>query len=1048
MIQFFAKHPTAANLLMIGFLAAGIIVFNDIRREPVPDITPTEVEIRVVYPGATAETAEEAICQRIEDAVDGVRFIEEVRSDARENIGIVTIEMMPDGEFLTFKDDIDTAVRGISDFPDEAEDPVIEQLGTADAVLAVLVSGHPTPQDLKAYCEDLKGRLKLLPEVSLVDIEGFSDRQLRVNLSAKAMMRYGISVTDVAARIAAQSVDLPGGAIETYTSEILLRFTEQRRNAESLEDLVIIAGRYGAEVRLGDIGNVEDVFELDEEKVEVDGQRAGRVVVKKGKTEDSIRIATAVRTFVEEERARLPNTVKLLITEDGSTGLINQIALVISNGWQGMLLVFLTMWLFFQLRLSFYVVMGLPVSFFGAFYLMPLLGLTINTMTLIGMLLALGLIMDDAIVITENIVAHLRKGKNPVRAVVDGTKEVTSGVVSSFLTTICVLGPLAFIEGDIGKQLCVVPMMLILVLAVSLVEAFLILPAHLRHALHHYDPDKFGRFRRGFDSILEWTRQVLVGKTTDFLLRHRYVFMSTVIALLIVSVGLFRSGRLPFVAIPDLEGDVIVARILLTQGTPLHRTEEIVTQILHGLEEMNQEAAPKQPNGQSLVLAANAQYGKNVDAFETGPHVATISVDLLTAEQRNGRIDDYLHSWREKTGPIPDAISVTLSEPTHGAAGRPIDVRLMGSNLDTLKQAALEMYEWFDSHEGVMNLADDLRQGKAELRLVMREGASGLGLTARGMASQISAAFLGVTADEVQVGPDAYEINVRLQSSDQNSLEDFDYFHFSLPDGKQIPLDAVAKVEKGRGWSRIARVNSMRTVTLRGDVDVSITNTAKLFDELERDFLPRLHERYPEIGVNFQGEVKEAGTTRGSIISGMVIGLLGVFVLLSYQFRSYLEPIVVMAAIPLALIGVVGGHMLIGFPFTMPSLLGFVSLAGIVVNDSILLVEFIKIGRRQGMSVIEASAKASRARFRAVLLTSATTIAGLLPILAEQSLQAQILRGLVISVTFGLMASTMLVLFVIPCLYTILGDFGLVEKIAEDGEATESVDDTLATEAQ
>lgn len=1048
MIQFFAKHPTAANLLMIGFLAAGIIVFSDIRREPVPDITPTEVEIRVVYPGATAETVEEAICQRIEDAVDGVRFIEEVRSDARENVGIVTIEMMPDGDFLTFKDDIDTAVRGISDFPDEAEEPIIEQLGTTDAVLAILVSGFPTPQDLKAYCEDLKDRLKLLPEVSLVDIEGFSDRQLRVNLSAEAMMRHGISVTDIAAKIAAQSVDLPGGAIETHTSDILLRFTEQRRNTEALEDLVMIAGRSGAEVRLGDIGDVEDVFELAEEKVEVGGQHAGRVVVKKGKTEDSIRIATAVRKFVEEERARLPKTVKLMITEDGSTGLINQIALVVSNGWQGMLLVFLTMWLFFQLRLSFYVVMGLPVSFFGAFYLMPLLGLTINTMTLIGMLLALGLIMDDAIVVTENIVAHLRKGKKPVQAVVDGTKEVTSGVVSSFLTTICVLGPLAFIEGDIGKQLRVVPMMLILVLAVSLIEAFLILPAHLRHALHHYDPDKFGRFRRGFDSILEWTRQVLVGKTTDFLLRHRYLFMSTVIAMLIVSVGLFRSGRLPFVAIPDLEGDVIVARILLPQGTPLSRTEEVVAQVLRGLEAMNREVAPKQPNDQSLVLDAYAQYSKNVDAFETGPHVATISVDLLTAEQRNGRIDDYLHLWREKTGPITDAISVTLSEPAHGAAGRPIDVRLMGSNLDTLKQAALEMHEWFDSHEGVMNLADDLRQGKTELRLVMREGASGLGLTARDMASQISAAFMGVTADEVQVGPDAYEIDVRLRNSDQNSLEDFDYFHFALPDGKQIPLDAVAKVESGRGWSRIARVNGMRTVTLRGDVDVNITNTAKLFAELERDFLPRLHEQYPEIRVDFQGEVKEAGTTRGSIISGMLIGLLGVFVLLSYQFRSYIEPIVVMAAIPLALIGVVGGHMLLHFPFTMPSLLGFVSLAGIVVNDSILLIQFIKIGRRQGMSVIEASAEASRARFRAVLLTSVTTIAGLLPILAEQSLQAQILRGLVISVTFGLMASTLLVLFVIPCLYTILGDFGLVEKIAEDGEATGSSDDTLAAETQ
>ena len=1034
MIRYFAEHPTIANLLMLLLLAMGVFTISDIRREALPDVTPTEVEVSVVWPGATAGEVEEAVCQRIEDAIDGVRYVNEVRSEAREGICKVTIKMTPTGEFLTFKDDIDTEVNAIDDFPKEAEDPKIIQLGTDDVVLVILVSGLPTVQDLKAYSEDLKDRLQLLPTISLVDVEGFSDRQFRVKLVAEALMRYGLSVRDVADKIAAQSVDFPAGNIETRQREILVRFTEKRRSPKQLEDLVIQSSSDGVDIRLGDLGTVVDLFELDENKVERNHQRAARVVVKKGKKEDSIRIATAVRQFVEDEQARLPDSVQLMITEDGTTALRNQIALVGINGLQGMVLVFFTLWLFFAMRMSFWVVLGLPVSFLGACYFMPLLNLSINTMTLIGFLLALGLLMDDAIVISENIIAHMRQGKSSLQAAIDGTNEVKAGVISSFLTTICVLGPLAFIQGDIGKQLRVVPMILILVMAVSLIEALCILPRHLGHALHHYKPDQGNRFRRGFDRAIDWTREVLVGRTTDILLRFRYLFSSCMIALLIIAVGFFASGRLPFLALPDLEGDVIVARILLPQGTPLYRTEKVVAQVQQGLETMNQHFAAEQPNGQNLVQASNVQFNKNVDAFEEGPHLATITVDLLTAEERTGRIDDYLRIWRKKMGPVPDVISVTLSEPGQGSAGRAIDVRIIGNDLKQLKQAAGELYHWFDGHAGVINLSDDLRPGKLELRLRMRSGVLGQGLTAADMAAQISGAFQGVTADEVQIGPDAYEIDVRFRKNDRNSITDLDYFHFTLPDGRQVPLNAVAEIDSGRGWARIARVDSRRTVTLRGDIDVNITNTAKLFAELKQDFLPGFFERYPQIRIDFQGEIKEAGTTQNSMIIGMLIGLLGVFILLSFQFRNYSEPLIVMSAIPLTLIGVVGGHMLLDFPFTLPGLLGFVSLSGIVVNDSILLVEFIKIERRKGKSVMEAASLASRDRFRAVLLTSITTIAGLMPILAEESVQAQILKGLVISISFGLMASTVLVIFMVPCLYTILGDFGLVEKLTAEGE--------------
>lgn len=1019
MIAYFARHPTAANLLMGGLLVIGLLSVGALRRETFPDITPSEVQVRISYRGATAEEVEEVVCQRVEDAIDGVRFVKELRSDAREGVATVTAEMAEGGSFTTFLAEIQSEVDAIDDFPGNVEEPIVTQLGQTDPVLSLVVSGDMPAPDLKAYCEDLKGRLQLLSDVSLVKISGFSDHQLRVELSARALMQYGLSAADVAQIIERQSVNAPAGLLETRERDLLIRFVEERRTPRDLEDLVIVEGAGGAQVRLRDLGRVRDLFELAEDRVMLDGRRAAIVTIEKTKNQDVIRVAGAVKDLVENER-RLRPMVDIRVTQDTSTLVQDRLQMLLRNGWQGMILVFLTMWLFFSFRLSFWVVASVPVSFLGAFFFMAQGDLTINMITMVAMLLGLGLLMDDGIVIAENIAAKLSGGHKPMDAAIAGVSQVSTGVFSSFLTTVCVLGPLSTLSGDLGKILRSIPMVLILVLAVSLVEAFLILPSHLGHSLKSVE--RPNRFRRGIDGLLEFVRMRLVGPSVDLCLRWRYPFVGSVIGLFLLSVSVIASGLVKFQAFPDLDGNVVVARVLLPPGAPSARTERVVEQLTTAIERVNERFASRQPEETDLVRTVVVRFNQNVDAFENGPHLATVTVDLLAAEVRDATIDEVLAAWRDEVGELTGALEAIFDEPTIGPAGRAIELRIRGQDPLQLKKASQEVIAWLKPFPGVQNLNDDLRPGKSELRVSLRDGALGLGLDANNVARQLQTAFQGAVASEIQVGRESYEIEVQLQPDDQNTLGDLETFYLSGPEGEQIPLAAVAEFEQERGWSRIARVNGMRTVTVRGGVDSRVANSAELLRRLQIDFLPGLVEQYPELRFEFEGETKEAGTTQRSMLRALLIGLPGVFAILCFQFRSYVEPLIVMVAIPLALIGVLLGHFLMGLDLSMPSMVGFASLAGIVVNDSILLVLFLKAERDAGADVLQACGQASRLRFRAILLTSLTTIAGLLPLLAERTLQAQVLVPLAVSITFGLTASTVLVLFVIPCLYAILAD--------------------------
>ena len=1036
MLEKFVHHRTLANLLMLSFIGVGLFALPNLKKESFPDFDRSEVLISMVYRGASAEDVEQGICLRIEDAIDGVQNIKKVTSVAQEGSAAITIEIEEGANVAEALSDIEVEVEAITDFPIGAEDPIITQLNRSVAVLTVAVSGPMPAADLKDYCEDLKRRLRQLPVSPLVEVEGFSDRQLRIELDSDALRRLGLSAADIATTVGVQNLDLPVGTIETSNEDILLRFVEERQHPQEIENIVVAGVPGKSETRLRDIGRVVDTFSDAEDKAWLDGERTGILQIKKTKSQDTINVAKPLYEFLEAERLRNPH-LRLVVTSDTSELITQRLSLLLTNAWQGMALVFLTLWLFFNLRLSFWVVMSLPVSFMAAFFLMPLFGQTVNMLSSVAMLMAIGVLMDDGIVIGENVARHVALGKDSMRAAIDGVREVAGGVVASFLTTVCVLGPLLFLSGDLGKVLSVVPVILIVTLGISLVEAFCILPAHLGHSLSHHDPQQVNFLRRGVNRAVDWVRESLFGSLVDWAIRWRYLTIGLTIGMFVLAIAMFTGGFVSFVGFPEIEGDEVDAKILLPQGTPLSATESIVRKIDQAVERTNARF-PNQPpvvgtNGETptspeLVLSTVSTFNQNTDASEFGPHVATVTIRTLPPESRSTSLPEFIAVLREEVGVIPNAISVSIAEKTRGPAGRPIEVRFLSDDLEHAKEASELARQWFARYEGVFDLTDDMRRGKQEIRMRLKPDTVALGLNVRSMANQLNAAYQGTKVTDMQIGNDQFEINVQYEKEHRNSLQDFAEFQFMLAGGKQVPLGAVADVDYQYGWSRIARTDGWRTVTLVGNTDSAIVNSSQLMSVFTREFLPKLQEKLPDVHVSFGGQRESSDETGSSMIYLFLLGLFGVYAILSYQFESWLEPLIVMFAIPMALIGVVFGHLSMGMSLSMPSLIGFISLAGIVVNDSILLVLFLKQARSEGVPTLEAASQASRLRFRAIVLTSATTMAGLLPLALEQSTQAQVLLPVAVSIVFGMLTSTVLILIVIPCIYVALHDILPAER--------------------
>lgn len=1021
MIDYFARHPTAANLLMVALLLIGLFALPDLQRETYPEFEAEVVQIRASYPGADAETMDETVVARIEDVLGGLEGIASVRASSGEGSASVSVEVADGVDIETLLTDIESAVGTIKDFPTDMEEPTVSAQTRARSVATIAVTGPMSGQDLKLYLERLKRRLLSYDEISQVSIAGFSTHRLQISLDQAALHRYGLDTGAVADAIRAQNLDSPLGQLQLRGRTLLVRYDDKRVTPAQLRRIVVATGDNGAEVVLGDVATVDDGFSVEEEQTYFNGERAGMLVIGKARDEDSLEVFAAVEQFLAEQEAIKPDGVEFAITNDTTTVIEERLGLLLENGIQGLLLVFLTLWLFFGLRLAFWVAAGVPVAFLSALWVMSLTGQSLNMMTMMGLLVAIGLMMDDAIVLAENVATHLHAGKSPLEAATEGVKEVSGGVLSSFATTVCVFVPLSAIDGSIGRTLQVIPAVLIAVLAMSLVEAFLILPNHLGHGLRSLSTPS--RFRAWFDAGFERLRERGLGRLVDFAVRHRYAAVALGLAAFLASLGAVVGGKLRYQAFPDAEGDVVEFRLEMPAGTSLEATKRETDRVVAAALQVSDRLSPEQPDGQPLVENTSVRFNYNQSVDEIGPHVATVTIDLLTVEARTTTLAEFTAAWREQLGPIANAVAANFGAGgRRGPGGNAIEVRIAGDDLARIDEVAERVKDHFAGIPGVSDLADDLELGTAQVRVRLRPGVGSPGLTGATVAAQVKVALAGVSIERLFENGDEYEVFVELQRHHRDTLADLEGLPISLPDGTQVSLGSIANVELTRNYGRVSRRMGLRTVTVTGGVDREQLNSTALMSEFRDGAMAELAAEYPDLELALGGEFEDSATTLGSMARGGVIGLLAIFVVLSLQLRTYLEPLIVMLAIPFAFVGVVAGSLAIGAPLSSQSVLGFVSLAGIVVNDSILLMLFVKQARVDGKSAIAAACSASRDRFRAVLLTSATTIAGLVPLMFETSRQAQMLIPVATSIVFGLTASTILVLVLLPAAYVLLDD--------------------------
>ncbi|OBT11288.1 acriflavin resistance protein [Shewanella sp. UCD-FRSSP16_17] len=1032
MINFFTRHPTIANLMMLAFFVVGLSSIGKIKRETFPEFSPPYIIASVVYPGASPAEVEESLCLRMEDAIDGLSDIEETKCDAQEGFASLTVKLTGDADMGRSLVDIQTEINAIKDFPSQIDPPTVKELDWAEPVVDIAIAADASLPHLKSYAEDLKRRLKIDAGVNLVTVSGFSDHQIRVELNEADIRRLGLTVAEVADKVGRQNVQMPAGSVELSDKNLLIRFDERQITPENLGKIIVSSNPEGGVVRLRDIAKIEDLFELEEEHTIFNGKAAAVLKVQKNKADDALRIKERVTEFVAQEQLVAPDGVTLTLTNDMSSLLQDRLSMLLKNGWQGIILVFFSMWLFFSLRYSFWVSAGLPVAFMGGLFLMWVFGVSINIMSLVGLLMAIGIMMDDAIVIAESVAAHVEKGLPINDAVTQGVKKVAPGVFSSFLTTVFIFGSLLWLDGQMGDVLSVVPLVLIMVLSVSLIEAFLILPNHLSHSLKSNKQEKPPlKFKRVFLEKFEHFRNNNLVEAVSFVVKWRYASLGATLGLLFVSIALVAGGAVKFVGFPELDGDIAEARIILPPGSTLDQTKQVVEKLVASANKVGDRYTKENQEDSNLIRYITEQYNINADAGESGPHVATVRLDLLSAETRESLIDDFIRDWRLESGDIAEPLSLVFKQPSMGPAGRDVEVRLQHDDLELLKMASVDLQSYLSQFSGVNGILDDMRPGKEEVLVKLRDGAENFGVDGEMIASQLRAAYFGQTADDVQAGPENIEIQVRLNKQQAGNLQALANFPIMLSDGSQLPLNAVATLNYERSYVRIQRIESQRTVTVMADIDNAKANGSEIVSKVRNEYANELREKYPGLRVDYEGAAKETAKTGASFMQGFIIGLFGLFAILSFQFRSYLEPFVVMLAIPLALIGVFWGHLLTGHSLSMPSILGFVSLAGIVVNDSILLVQYIRHHVDIGDDIQEAVVKASRDRFRAVFLTSLTTAAGLLPLLMETSLQAQVVKPIVISIVFGIFTSTLLVLFIIPSAYAVLADFNLVHKHEE-----------------
>ncbi|MCZ6627732.1 MAG: efflux RND transporter permease subunit, partial [SAR324 cluster bacterium] len=1013
-----ANHGIAANFLMLACIIGGLLFLTNIKQEVFPDFEVDAVRITVGYPGASPEDVESGIVLAIEEAVSSLDGVEKVRATAQEQSATITVEALVDANLQKLAQDIQSAVDRITNFPEEAEEPQVRVLTIRHNVLFVVLYGTAEAKALHELAEQFRDRLLQDPNITQVDLAGVRPLEISIEIPQEKLLRYKLTFAEVARRLRNASIDLPGGSLKTDGGEILVRMKERREYGQQFARLPVITTRDGSQVMLEDIAEIKDGYEKTDYYAVYNGLPAVMVRVYRVGDQTPIQVSESVRTHLEEFRQALPAGVKAAVLNDRSTVFAQRIDLLLRNGSLGLLLVLVVLSLFLEFRLAFWVMMGIPISFLGSFLVLPALGVSINMVSLFAYLVSLGIVVDDAIIVGENIYLHRQKGVPYLQAAILGAREMAMPVTFSILTNIAAFMPLYFMPGVTGKIFQMIPLVVVTVFLISLAESLFVLPAHLGHqkfmrlgGLAAWLHDRQQGFGRRFD---EWVRN-RYGAFLNRMLRHRYLTIVTAISMLIVTFSYVFSGRMGLEMFPRTESDFARVSLTMPYGIPVEKTETVVKRLL----ESAHRVAASTGQGDELVEGIFAEIGKN------GSHKATITAYLAQPDVRKSIMStgEFTNQWRKEAGEIAGVKSLLFQSDLGGpGSGQAITIELSHRNLDVLKKGSAELVEVLRSYPNVKDVNDGFTLGKQQLDFsVLPEGKS-LGLTAQDVAMQVRNAYYG--AEVLRQQRQRNEIKVMLRLPERERISEYSVQELMLltKGGRQVPLRDVVRVERGRANTSINRSGGRRNVRVEADVTPR-SRAGEILSDIKATELPRLAEKYPGLRFNFAGRHADMKDSLASLKISFPLAMLAIFAMLAIPFRSYLQPLIVMASIPFGAIGAILGHLLMGYALSIVSMLGLVALSGVVVNDSLILIDRanrLRAGApdQPRETVIQAAVQ----RFRPIVLTTLTTFGGLTPMIWETSLQARFLIPMALSLGFGVLFATLITLVLVPCLYLVVED--------------------------
>jgi len=1032
-IAWMAENHVAANLLMLVLLVGGLLFALNVKQEVFPRVDLDIITIEVPFPGATPREVEEGVVLAIEESVRDLEEIKELRSTAVENRGVVVAELFAGTNINAALNDIKAAVDRITTFPGDAEEPFISAASTRQEVVSLILHGELDTSTLKNLAEQARDELLEFPEITLVQLAAIPPPEISIELREIDLRRYGLTLPEVARRIDQNSQQLGAGAIKTQGGQVLVRVDERRETGEALRELVILAEPGGSVVRLGDIANIKDDFQETDRQAYFNGAPAGQVRVFRVGEQSPLEIAEVVKQYAERKRAEWPGNVSIQVWQDRSELYAGRVGLLINNGQLGVIMVLIVLGLFLRPALAFWVTLGIPVSFLGVFLFLPAVDVSINMLSMFAFLLVLGIVVDDAIVVGEAGFHHRQQGVPPLEAAIRGAREVGRPVVFSVLTTMVAFAPLLFMPGTIGKFFAAIPLVVIPILLISLVESLFILPAHLasvKNARPWRGP--LGSFQRLQEAISERLARFVRRRYRPFLaqaLRHRYLTLASGFAALIVTVGLLTSGLMPVRFLPDIESDTVTGSVVLPVGASVEQTEVLVRKMMDGARETVETMGGVDGDGNGVegmyaeVGGTPAEGGPGGGGSERGSaNSGFVQVELVDSGLRDFSAREFADAWRARVGEPAGVDRLQFDFGLGPASGPDIGIELAHRDQDTLETMAERLAGEIGTYGGVFNVDDGFAAGKPQVEIQLTPLGRALGLDVQSVAAQLRGAFFGAEAERQQRGRDELRLYVRLSEAERNRLDTLENLILRTPAGGEIPISQAASLSYSRAFTSIEREGGRRVIDVTASVNPAEASASEITADLQERVLPALMRDYPGMGWELSGGQEDRAESFSALGRGMILALFVMYALIAIAFRSYAQPLIIMLAIPFGLIGSVLGHLLLGLDLSFVSMFGLVALSGVVVNDSLVLIDAVNTARGRGYAATHSIIIGSARRFRAVLLTSLTTFFGLMPMIFETSLQARFLIPMAVSLGFGVLFVTVIALVLVPAAYLVLDD--------------------------